>query len=216
MGRRTPRQFPGSLSTRRRNHLHRAWVRHTRRCRIHSSIVVCASLGSVKRFRGRSWSTSYGRTASATPGCGSCSPDAMVAGIVAPASGGGWQPALAADPERGWAEIQPGMHFHDLRHTHMTWLLEDEVTHVLQLRRLGHSARGHSRDLLARDRGHGGDHAGRAAAAVGRVQRLVVGGYEGGAGRAPPLLPKMGNGLPVMITNRPSDQLKHAGGRYWD
>ena len=49
-----------------------------------------------------------------------------------------WLPALAADPAQGWAEIQPEMLFHDLRHTHKTWLLEDEVAHVLQLERLGH------------------------------------------------------------------------------
>ena len=30
------------------------------------------------------------------------------------------------------------MHFHDLRHTHKTWLLEDNVAHALQLDRLGH------------------------------------------------------------------------------
>jgi integrase len=49
-----------------------------------------------------------------------------------------WQPALAADATQGWGEIQPGMHFHDLRHTQKTWLIEDETAHVLQLQRLGH------------------------------------------------------------------------------
>jgi integrase len=53
-----------------------------------------------------------------------------------------WQPALAADPTLGWAEIQPSMHFHDLRHTHKTWLIEDETAHVLQLQRLGHQRAG--------------------------------------------------------------------------
>jgi hypothetical protein len=30
------------------------------------------------------------------------------------------------------------MHFHDLRHTHETWLVEDHVPLVLRLQRLGH------------------------------------------------------------------------------
>jgi integrase len=30
------------------------------------------------------------------------------------------------------------MHFHDLRHTHKTWLIEDDVPRVLQLHRMGH------------------------------------------------------------------------------
>lgn len=30
------------------------------------------------------------------------------------------------------------MHFHDLRHTHKTWLIEDHVPRVLQLQRMGH------------------------------------------------------------------------------
>jgi integrase len=49
-----------------------------------------------------------------------------------------WLPALAGNEEQGWAPIQPGMHFHDLRHTHKTWLIEDDVPRALQLQRLGH------------------------------------------------------------------------------
>lgn len=30
------------------------------------------------------------------------------------------------------------MHFHDLRHTHKTWLIEDEVPEAAQAKRLGH------------------------------------------------------------------------------
>ena len=30
------------------------------------------------------------------------------------------------------------MHFHDLRHTHKTWLIEDRVPEVVQHQRLGH------------------------------------------------------------------------------
>jgi integrase len=30
------------------------------------------------------------------------------------------------------------MHFHDLRHTHKTWLIEDGIPEIAQARRLGH------------------------------------------------------------------------------
>lgn len=49
-----------------------------------------------------------------------------------------WQPALTGNRGRGWAPIQREMHFHDLRHTHETWLVEDQVPRVLRLQRLGH------------------------------------------------------------------------------
>ena len=50
-----------------------------------------------------------------------------------------WIPALTGDPtRRGWPPVQPGMHFHDLRHTHKTWLIEDRVPEVVQHQRLGH------------------------------------------------------------------------------
>jgi integrase len=52
-----------------------------------------------------------------------------------------WIPALIgldhADARRG-RPIEPGMHFHDLRHTHKTWLIEDRVPEVVQHQRLGH------------------------------------------------------------------------------
>ena len=32
----------------------------------------------------------------------------------------------------------PGLHFHDLRHSHKTWLIEDGVPEVAQAKRLGH------------------------------------------------------------------------------
>ena len=49
-----------------------------------------------------------------------------------------WQPALAGNPARGLPPIQPALHFHDLRHSHETWLVEDHVPRVLRLQRLGH------------------------------------------------------------------------------
>ncbi|MBB5922225.1 integrase [Actinoalloteichus hoggarensis] len=53
-----------------------------------------------------------------------------------------WVPAVAGLPRRGWAPLLPGFRFHDLRHTHKTWLLEDAVPEVLQHERLGHRMRG--------------------------------------------------------------------------
>lgn len=34
------------------------------------------------------------------------------------------------------------MHFHDLRHTHKTWLIEDGIPEIAQARRLGHRLAG--------------------------------------------------------------------------
>jgi integrase len=49
-----------------------------------------------------------------------------------------WRPALDGNPAKNIAPILPGMHFHDLRHTHKTWLIEDEVPEAAQAKRLGH------------------------------------------------------------------------------
>jgi integrase len=49
-----------------------------------------------------------------------------------------WLSALTGDDAYGRPAVQPGMHFHDLRHTHQTWLIEDRVPEVVQLQRLGH------------------------------------------------------------------------------
>jgi integrase len=38
--------------------------------------------------------------------------------------------------------ILAGMHFHDLRHTHKTWLIEDGIPEIVQARRLGHRLSG--------------------------------------------------------------------------
>jgi integrase len=47
-------------------------------------------------------------------------------------------PALDGDPRRQWPPIITGMHFHDLRHTHKTWLIEDDIPEIAQAKRLGH------------------------------------------------------------------------------
>jgi integrase len=49
-----------------------------------------------------------------------------------------WTPAVGGDPARGVAPIVAGMHFHDLRHTHKTWLIEDDIPEIAQAKRLGH------------------------------------------------------------------------------
>ncbi|MFI6026564.1 hypothetical protein [Amycolatopsis magusensis] len=53
-----------------------------------------------------------------------------------------WLPAVEGCRTRSWTPIKPGMHFHDLRHTHKTWLIEDEIPEVLRHVRLGHKFHG--------------------------------------------------------------------------
>jgi len=53
-----------------------------------------------------------------------------------------WLPAVAGHPRRGWAPLFPGLHFHDLRHTQKTWMIEDGIPEVAQHRRLGHRMHG--------------------------------------------------------------------------
>jgi integrase len=49
-----------------------------------------------------------------------------------------FRPALDGDPQRDLPPIIEGMHFHNLRHTHKTWLIEDDIPEVAQAKRLGH------------------------------------------------------------------------------
>ncbi|WP_156754316.1 tyrosine-type recombinase/integrase [Actinokineospora pegani] len=53
-----------------------------------------------------------------------------------------WLPATQGHRTRGWVPVIPAMHFHDLRHTHKTWMIEDDTPDVLQHRRLGHRQHG--------------------------------------------------------------------------
>ena len=41
-----------------------------------------------------------------------------------------FRPALDGNPTRGVPPIITGMHFHDLRHTHKTWLIEDDIPEI--------------------------------------------------------------------------------------
>jgi integrase len=47
-----------------------------------------------------------------------------------------WRPAVNGTAHTG--PILEGMHFHDNRHTHKTWLIEDDIPEIAQARRLGH------------------------------------------------------------------------------
>jgi integrase len=49
-----------------------------------------------------------------------------------------WRPAVNGDPRRSTGPIIADMHFHDLRHTHKTWLIEDDIPEIAQAKRLGH------------------------------------------------------------------------------
>lgn len=49
-----------------------------------------------------------------------------------------WRPATDGSPDGLIAPVIPGMHFHDLRHTHKTWMIEDSVPEAAQAKRLGH------------------------------------------------------------------------------
>jgi integrase len=49
-----------------------------------------------------------------------------------------WRPATDGNPTNGIPAVIAGMHFHDLRHSHKTWLIEDGVPEIAQAKRLGH------------------------------------------------------------------------------
>jgi integrase len=49
-----------------------------------------------------------------------------------------WGPAVNGNPRTRTGPVIQGMHFHDLRHTHKTWLIEDDIPEIAQAQRLGH------------------------------------------------------------------------------
>jgi integrase len=51
-------------------------------------------------------------------------------------------PAVNGNPRANLPPVIAGMHFHDLRHTHKTWLIEDDIPEVAQAKRLGHRLAG--------------------------------------------------------------------------
>ena len=56
-----------------------------------------------------------------------------------------WRPAVDGTASTG--PILEGMHFHDTRHTHKTWLIDDDIPEIAQARRLGHRLPRHLRRL---------------------------------------------------------------------
>lgn len=53
-----------------------------------------------------------------------------------------WTPAVSGctlPDGTVWKPIKPGLTFHGLRHSHKTWLIEDNIPDVAQARRLGHA-----------------------------------------------------------------------------
>lgn len=53
-----------------------------------------------------------------------------------------WRPACDGHPGRGWPAIINGFRFHDLRHTHRTWMDEDNIPEPLKSTRMGHRTPG--------------------------------------------------------------------------
>ncbi|MEN3615845.1 tyrosine-type recombinase/integrase [Plantactinospora sp. ZYX-F-223] len=49
-----------------------------------------------------------------------------------------FRPAVDGSPRKHTEPVIEGMHFHDLRHTHKTWMIEDQIPEIAQARRLGH------------------------------------------------------------------------------
>ncbi|GAA3781964.1 hypothetical protein GCM10022225_82930 [Plantactinospora mayteni] len=49
-----------------------------------------------------------------------------------------FRPAVDGNPQTHTGPVIEGMHFHDLRHTHKTWMIEDAIPEIAQARRLGH------------------------------------------------------------------------------
>jgi integrase len=47
-------------------------------------------------------------------------------------------PAVNGNRRDNLPAVIAGMHFHDLRHTHKTWLIEDDIPEIAQAKRLGH------------------------------------------------------------------------------
>ena len=53
-----------------------------------------------------------------------------------------WRPACDGYPAYGWEPIITGFRFHDLRHTHRTWMDEAGIAEALKSQRLGHQLPG--------------------------------------------------------------------------
>ena len=47
-----------------------------------------------------------------------------------------WQPAVNGNPADRTGPIRADLHSHHLRHTHKTWMVEDDIPEIAQARRL--------------------------------------------------------------------------------
>ncbi len=121
-----------------------------------------------------------------------------------------WIPAVEGAKTRGWAPLSPGLHFHDLRHTHKTWMIEDGIPEVAQARRLGHRQPG-VRDIYS--------HVSQVmvdqllAGLQRRWERTITTERQnttesqmGSRSFAPNVLPGQQNGPSAMIADEPCDQ----------
>jgi integrase len=121
-----------------------------------------------------------------------------------------WLPAVEGHTTRGWAPLFPGLHFHDLRHTHKTWLIEDAVPEVAQFKRLGHRLAG-VRGIYSHVSQPMIDHllAGlqRRWEQTGSIDPVTTTVSEmWSRSFAPNMLPADHNGRSTKIVNRPFDQ----------
>ncbi|MFI6093512.1 tyrosine-type recombinase/integrase [Streptomyces sp. NPDC051218] len=63
-----------------------------------------------------------------------------------------WAPAVSGctfPDDTVWKPIKPGLTFHGLRHSHKTWLIEDNIPDVAQARRLGHTMNNEIDDIYS-------------------------------------------------------------------
>lgn len=64
------------------------------------------------------------------------------------------RPATDGNPQRKRPQVRtqpvvPGLRFHDLRHSHKTWLIADGIPEVAQARRMGHRISDHIREIYS-------------------------------------------------------------------
>ncbi|MFJ9180607.1 hypothetical protein [Streptomyces sp. NPDC102360] len=63
-----------------------------------------------------------------------------------------WSPAVHGhtfSDGTTWKPVKPGLTFHGLRHSHKTWLIEDDIPDVVQDRRLDHTLDDHINDIYS-------------------------------------------------------------------
>jgi hypothetical protein len=84
------------------------------------------------------------------------------------------RPACDGHAKRGWQPLIPGFRFHDLRHTHRTWMDEDGIAEALKCQRLGHQLPGIRGVYAHATEPHAGPPPGRPPRALARQWRPLV------------------------------------------